>query len=183
MLSIVGFNQRTWLTVLMSAFLCCLATNAMAEKFDFDSAIKKTQAEINNKDYIQAFNTIKEIGHYAFRENNSYGKYIFYSATAALYYEQGDYEKAENEYKNAIAIAKSLPEVDPAINYLGYARCLDKLTRRSEGVDLLKKGLTFVKSRDGKKPWKDYDYVEGGIADDRVITTIEDYLNLLKLIS
>ena len=150
MLSIVGFNQRTWLTVLMSAFLCCLATNAMAEKFDFDSAIKKTQAEINNKDYVQAFNTIKEIGHYAFRENNSYGKYIFYSATAALYYEQGDYEKAENEYKNAIAIAKSLPEVDPAINYLGYARCLDKLTRRSEGVDLLKKGLTFVKSRDGR---------------------------------
>ena len=44
-------------------------------------------------------------------------------------------------------------------------------------MDLLKKGLTFVKSRDGKKPWKDYDYVEGGIADDRVITTIEDYLN------
>ena len=40
----------------------------------------------------------------------------------------------------------------------------------------------IVKSRDGKKPWKDYDYVEGGIADDRVITTIEDYLNLLKLI-
>ena len=35
----------------------------------------------------------------------------------------------------------------------------------------------IVKSRDGKKPWKDYDYVEGGIADDRVITTIEDYLN------
>ena len=26
-------------------------------------------------------------------------------------------------------------------------------------------------------PWREYDYVEGGIADDRVITTIEDYLN------
>ena len=35
----------------------------------------------------------------------------------------------------------------------------------------------IIKSRDGKKPWRKYDYVEGGIADDRVITTIEDYLN------
>lgn len=35
----------------------------------------------------------------------------------------------------------------------------------------------IVKSREGKTPWKGYDYVEGGIADDRVITTIEDYLN------
>ena len=35
----------------------------------------------------------------------------------------------------------------------------------------------IVKSRNGKKPWKDFDYIEGGIADDRVITTIEDYIN------
>lgn len=35
----------------------------------------------------------------------------------------------------------------------------------------------IVKSRNGEKPWKGYDYVEGGIADDKVITTIEDYLN------
>lgn len=35
----------------------------------------------------------------------------------------------------------------------------------------------IVESRNGKKPWKGYDYIEGGIADDRVITTIEDYIN------
>lgn len=35
----------------------------------------------------------------------------------------------------------------------------------------------IVQSRNGKKPWKGFDYIEGGIADDRVITTIEDYLN------
>lgn len=35
----------------------------------------------------------------------------------------------------------------------------------------------IVDSRSGKKPWKHFDYIEGGIADDRVITTIEDYLN------
>ena len=35
----------------------------------------------------------------------------------------------------------------------------------------------IVESRNGKRPWKNYDYIEGGIADDRVITTIEDYIN------
>lgn len=35
----------------------------------------------------------------------------------------------------------------------------------------------IVNSRNGKQPWLGYDYIEGGIADDRVITTIEDYLN------
>lgn len=35
----------------------------------------------------------------------------------------------------------------------------------------------IIESRNGKKPWKYYDYIEGGIADDRVITTIEDYIN------
>ena len=35
----------------------------------------------------------------------------------------------------------------------------------------------IVDSRNGGNPWQGYDYIEGGIADDRVITTIEDYLN------
>ena len=35
----------------------------------------------------------------------------------------------------------------------------------------------IVDSRNGGKPWHGYDYIEGGIADDRVITTIEDYIN------
>ncbi len=35
----------------------------------------------------------------------------------------------------------------------------------------------IIDSRSGKKPWKNFDYIEGGIADDRIITTIEDYLN------
>lgn len=37
--------------------------------------------------------------------------------------------------------------------------------------------LFIVESRNGGCPWSGYDYIEGGIADDRVITTIEDYLN------
>lgn len=35
----------------------------------------------------------------------------------------------------------------------------------------------IVDSRNGSRPWQGYNYIEGGIADDRVITTIEDYLN------
>lgn len=35
----------------------------------------------------------------------------------------------------------------------------------------------IVSSRNGECPWQGYDYIEGGVADDRVITTIEDYLN------
>lgn len=34
----------------------------------------------------------------------------------------------------------------------------------------------IVDSRSGKEPWKGYDYVEGGIANDRVIDTINLYM-------
>jgi len=33
----------------------------------------------------------------------------------------------------------------------------------------------IVSSRSGSKPWADYDYIEGGIADDRVIDTVNLY--------
>lgn len=50
-------------------------------------------------------------------------------------------------------------------------RCL-----RFEAYD--KNWLDFIaSSRKGLKPWIGYDFIEGGIADDRVINTIEDYLN------
>lgn len=35
----------------------------------------------------------------------------------------------------------------------------------------------IVASRMGKKPWKDFDYIEGGVANDRVIDTVEGYMN------
>lgn len=34
----------------------------------------------------------------------------------------------------------------------------------------------IVNSRQGRKPWIDYDYIEGGVANDRVIDTIELYM-------
>lgn len=38
--------------------------------------------------------------------------------------------------------------------------------------------LDFIaRSRLGLKPWAGYDFIVGGIADDRVINTVEDYLN------
>ena len=35
----------------------------------------------------------------------------------------------------------------------------------------------IVESRQGKEPWKGYDVIEGGIADDRVIDAVEAYIN------
>ncbi|MCH5312040.1 MAG: DUF3990 domain-containing protein [Prevotella sp.] len=38
--------------------------------------------------------------------------------------------------------------------------------------------LRFIaKSRVGQKPWEGYDLIEGGVADDRVVDTIEYFLN------
>ena len=34
----------------------------------------------------------------------------------------------------------------------------------------------IVASRQGEKPWAQYDYIEGGVADDRVIDTINLYM-------
>jgi len=34
----------------------------------------------------------------------------------------------------------------------------------------------IVESRQGKRPWQDYDYIEGGVANDRVIDTIDLYM-------
>ncbi|MBO5205027.1 MAG: DUF3990 domain-containing protein [Prevotella sp.] len=37
--------------------------------------------------------------------------------------------------------------------------------------------LDFItESRKGMKPWEDYDIIEGGVANDRVIDTVEDYM-------
>lgn len=33
----------------------------------------------------------------------------------------------------------------------------------------------IVSSRRGEDPWKDYDIIEGGVANDQVIDTVEDY--------
>lgn len=46
---------------------------------------------------------------------------------------------------------------------------------RFESYDL--EWLEFIcQSREGKKPWKGYDLIEGGIANDSVIDTVEAYM-------
>lgn len=35
----------------------------------------------------------------------------------------------------------------------------------------------IVESRQGRQPWMGYDYIEGGVANDRVIDTIDLYLS------
>lgn len=50
-------------------------------------------------------------------------------------------------------------------------RCLQFKTYDKDWLDFI------ASSRKGLKPWEGYDFIEGGVADDRVINTIEDYLN------
>ena len=145
MLKIVETYAKRSMAVMITAIIFVLATNARAEEFDYVSAMKKAEKEINAKNYIQAFNTIKEIGKNAYHQNNPYGKYLFRNATAKLYFDQGDNAMAEKNYRMAIETAESsLPNIDTGDDYLGLARCLDKLTRRSEGIDLLNKGINKV---------------------------------------
>ncbi len=35
----------------------------------------------------------------------------------------------------------------------------------------------IIASRNGQQPWKDFDAIEGGVANDQVIDTVEDYIN------
>lgn len=51
------------------------------------------------------------------------------------------------------------------------AKCKIFLDYDEEWLDFI------VESRNGEKPWEEYDYVEGGVADDRVIDTINLYTN------
>ena len=151
MYRVIGLHIRIYITVCMVAIMSCLAITAKAGQFDYDAAMEKATTEINGKKYIGAFNTIKEIGRNAFQNNNQYGKYIFYTATANLYHEQGDFVKAETQYRLAIGIAENdLPDIDASGTYLDMARCLDKLTRRSEGVELLTKALERVKTEESR---------------------------------
>ena len=53
----------------------------------------------------------------------------------------------------------------------GYYRCLSFDAYDRNWLDFI------IASRKGKEPWKEYDVIEGGVADDKVIDTVEDYLN------
>lgn len=49
-------------------------------------------------------------------------------------------------------------------------------TKRFDTYD--KEWLNFiVDSRSGRQPWADFDIIEGGVADDRVIDAVEAYIN------
>ena len=58
-----------------------------------------------------------------------------------------------------------LDEVITDFSYLKFSRYDE------EWLDFI------VKSRKGLKPWDKYDIVEGGVANDRVIDTVEAYMN------
>lgn len=53
--------------------------------------------------------------------------------------------------------------------YQNY-RCLHFTSYNQEWLDFI------VRSRKGLAPWQEYDFIEGGIANDRVVDTIENYI-------
>lgn len=79
----------------------------------------------------------------------------------------------------AAVIARRLPNTKAVVNI--YELDLDKISSSpyktlrfngycSEWLDFI------VDSRRGAKPWLDYDMIEGGVANDRVFDTIENYI-------
>lgn len=60
-------------------------------------------------------------------------------------------------------------ELDIEYVYKTY-RCIHFTAYNQEWIDFI------VHSRRGLAPWHDYDFVEGGIANDRVVDTVENYI-------
>lgn len=65
------------------------------------------------------------------------------------------------------------PRVDVGRPYLDFGRGFYITDMRQQAADWLD---FIVDSRNGKKPWAKYDYIEGGVANDRVIDTISLYM-------
>ena len=62
------------------------------------------------------------------------------------------------------------------VNIYGFTQPQNSKIKRFDAYN--KEWLDFiVDSRTGKQPWKDYDIIEGGVADDRVIDAVEAYIN------
>ena len=64
----------------------------------------------------------------------------------------------------------------------GYVNCYeyipDKKLKYLIFEEMTEEWLDFiVASRNGEKPWMKYDMIEGGVANDRVIDTVEDYMD------
>ncbi|MDD7722615.1 MAG: DUF3990 domain-containing protein [bacterium] len=72
---------------------------------------------------------------------------------------------------------KTIRRADRAIvNAYEYARPKGYHVKHFEAYD--KEWLDFiVDSRAGKQPWKGFDIIEGGVANDRVIDAVEAYIN------
>lgn len=118
-----------------------------------------------------------------------HGSYITVSAPLAkagrrnLDFGQGFYltQIMEQAQEWAVIIAgRKGRNVTPVVNSYTF----DDVSAKEDGVrfkifdsyDI--EWLDFiVSSRNGEKPWQEYDLIEGGIANDHVIDTIEAYMN------
>lgn len=82
------------------------------------------------------------------------------------------YEQAER-WAMRMRIIRKAPEA--YVNEYRWTRPADCRIKTFDAYS--REWLDFiVSSRRGEQPWKDYDIVEGGIADDRVIDAVEAYI-------
>ncbi len=66
--------------------------------------------------------------------------------------------------------------LDAVVNVYAFALPDNCCVRRFDAYD--RDWLDFiVDSRTGRQPWRGYDVIEGGVADDRVIDAVEAYVN------
>lgn len=90
------------------------------------------------------------------------------------FYVTGICEQAERWAKRVCVIrAMNTPLLS---EYEFYDEMLPKDIRCLRLEEYDRQWLDFiVSSRRGEEPWKDYDIIEGGVANDQVIDTVEDY--------
>lgn len=79
-----------------------------------------------------------------------------------------EWAKKVSDYRHQIPIVNRYTLDRDAV--LSEYRCKVFTDYNGEWLDFI------VDSRQGQKPWAQYDYIEGGVADDRVIDTINLYM-------
>ena len=82
----------------------------------------------------------------------------------------------EQAFKWAVRIKTIRRAGQAIVNIYEFTQPQNSKIKRFDAYN--KEWLDFiVDSRTGKQPWKDYDIIEGGVADDRVIDAVEAYIN------
>lgn len=86
-------------------------------------------------------------------------------------------ESQASDWAKKVKLVKKSPTAIINIFDFDYQSTIDAGYKYLCMDEYNKEWLDFItKSRKGLKPWYGYDFIEGGVANDRVIDTVEDYM-------